>query len=303
MASTTTSQPYLIRDDVWSKQIQELLEEELFAQTLVDFVSDFPDGDELHIPTFSNLAARNYAENQDIIYDDMSTGEFTLTIDKYYQLGVAITDKLKQDSFYVSEIQSKFPMHVVRGLMERLENDVFLLHKKQTTNNANTINGQPHRFLSTAAATAHITIKDIAQAKLSMDKANVPKNGRVAIIDPTVSYQLVQIDNVIRQDVYGSNSSLKEGFGGTKFIGTYLGFDFYESNMLDEATALDHGPVGVLKANMFLGIEALKGAVRQTPSIEFFRNVNKKRDEYSATMRHGLGLYRPESLVVILTPA
>lgn len=300
MASTTTSQPYLIRDDVWSKQIRELLEEELFAQTLVDFVSDFPDGDELHIPTFSNLAARNYAENQDIIYDDMSTGEFTLTIDKYYQLGVAITDKLKQDSFYVSEIQSKFPMHVVRGLMERLENDVFLLHKKQTSNDANTINGQAHRFVATGTSNV-ITLKDIAQAKLSFDKANVPKNGRIAVIDPTVSYQLVQIDNVIRQDVYGPNSNLKEGFGGTKFIGTYLGFDFFESNMLDEATALDHETGGSLKANMFLGTEALKGAVRQTPSIEFFRNVNKKRDEYSATMRHGLGLYRPESLVTILT--
>lgn len=300
MASTTTSQPYLIRDDVWSKQIQELLEEELFAQTLVDFVSDFPDGDELHIPTFTNLAARNYTENEDIIYDDMSTGEFTLTIDKYYQLGVAITDKLKQDSFYVSEIQSKFPMHVVRGLMERLENDVFLLHKKQTSNDANTINGQPHRYLATGT-NGIITLKDVAQAKLSFDKANVPKNGRMAIIDPTVSYQLVQIDNVIRQDVYGPNSNLKEGFGGTKFIGTYLGFDFYESNMLDEASALNHAVGGDLKANMFLGYEALKGAVRQTPAIEFFRNVNKKRDEYSATMRHGLGLYRPESLVTVLT--
>ena len=302
MASTTTTQAYLIRDDVWSKQIKELLEEELFAQSLVDFVADFPDGDELHIPTFSNLAARNYTENDDIIFDDMSTGEFTLTIDKYYQLGVAITDKLKQDSFYVSEIQSKFPAHCVRGLMERLENDVFLLHKAQTTNDANTINGQPHRFLSNAATTSYITVQNVAQAKLSLDKANVAKNGRIAIVDPTVSYQLVQIDNVIRQDVYGPNSSLKEGFGGTKFIGTYLGFDFYESNMLDEATALDHDAGGSLKANLFMGEEALKGAIRQTPAIEFFRNVNKKRDEYSATMRFGLGLYRPESLVTILTP-
>lgn len=300
MASTTTSQAYLIRDDVWSKQIQEQLEEELYGQTLVDFVADFPDGDELHIPTFSSLAARNYAEGQDIVYDDMTTGEFLLTIDKYYQLGVAITDKLKQDSFYISEIQSKFPMHVVRGLMERMENDIFLLHKEQTNDDANAINGQAHRYVGTGTSNA-ITIADVAQAKLSLDKANVAKNGRVAIVDPTVSYQLVQLDNVIRQDVYGANTNFKEGFGGTKFIGRYLGFDFYESNMLDEATALDYTTGGSLKANMFLGEEALKGAIRQMPSIEFFRNTNKKRDEYSATMRFGLGLYRPESLVTILT--
>jgi|LGVF01.2.fsa_nt_gb hypothetical protein len=298
--STTTSQSNLIRTDVWSKEVQEELQEELFGTMIIDMISDFPDGNEIHLPTFSSLAARNYTQNADIIFDDISTGEFTLTIDKYYQLGVAITDKLKQDSFYVAELQSKFPAAVVRGLMERLENDIFLLHKEQTTNDANTINGQAHRYVGTGGSNK-IALKDVAQAKLSLDKANVSKQGRVAIIDPTVSYQLIQIDNVIRQDVYGANTTIKEGFGGTKFIGTYLGFDFYESNMLDEATALDHAAGGSLKGNLFLGPEAFKGAVRQMPDIEFDRNVGKKRDEYSATMRFGLGLFRAESLVTILT--
>ena len=298
--STTTSQAVLIRDDVWSKEIQEELQEELFGSTIVDFVSDFPDGDTLHIPTFSSFTARDYTENDDIIFDDMSTGEFTLDIDKYFQSGCFITDKLKQDSFYISEIQSKFPQAVVRGLMERLENEIFLLHKGQTDNTANLINGQAHRYVATGSGGV-ISLKDIAQAKLSLDKANVSKMGRMAIVDPTVSYQLVQIDNVIRQDVYGPNTNLKEGFGGTKFIGTYLGFDFYESNMLDEATALQWSVGGALKANIFMGMETFKGAVRQMPSIEYFRNVSKKRDEYSATMRFGLGLYRAESLVTVLT--
>jgi len=300
MASTTTSQAYLIRDDLWSKEIRETLEQELYGQSIVDWIMDFPDGDEIHIPTFGTLATRSYAENQDIIFDDVTTGEFTLTIDKYYGNGVAITDKLKQDTFYLSEIQSKFPWHVVRGMMERLENDIFLLHKEQTNNDANTIAGVAHRYVGTGTSNV-IALADVAKAKLALDKANVSKSGRMAIIDPTVSYQLVQIDNVIRQDVYGPNTNLKEGFGTTKFIGRYLGFDFYESNMLDEATALDYETGGALKANLFIGEEAFKGAIRQMPNIEFFRNVTKKRDEYSATMRYGLGLYRAESLVTVLT--
>jgi len=296
----TTTQSNLIRTDVWSQEIQEELQEELFGTMLIDIVSDFPDGDELHIPTFSSLAARNYTEGSDVIFDDMSTDEFVLTIDKYYQLGIAVTDKLKQDSYYVSEIQSKFPQAVIRGLMERMENDIFLLHKKQTDNDANTISGQPHRYIGTGTDTV-ITVKDVAQAKLSLDKANVSKNGRKAFVDPTVSYQLVQIDNVIRQDVYGANTALKEGFGGTSYIGRYLGFDFYESNMLDEATALDYTTGGSLIANLFLGPEAFKGAIRQMPDIEFNRNSGKKRDEYSALMRFGLGLYRATDLVCVLT--
>jgi hypothetical protein len=280
--------------------IQEELQEELFGQTIVDFISDFPDGDEIHIPTFGSLAARDYTENTDVTFDDPTTGEFTLTIDQYLQSGIYITDKFKQDSFYISQVQSKFPQMVVRALMEKLENDIFLLHKKQTSNDANTINGVAHRYVATGASNV-IALADVAKAKLALDKANVSKVGRVAIVDPTVSYQLVQIDNVIRQDVYGPNSTIKDGFGTTKFIGTYLGFDFYESNMLDEATALNHVTGGSLKANLFLGAEAFKGAIRTLPQIEYFRNVSKKRDEYSAVMRYGLGLYRDEALVTVLT--
>lgn len=197
--ATTASQSVTIRTDVWMKEVQEELEQELFGQTIVDFMPDFIDGDEAHIPTFSSFAARNYTENSDVIFDDMTTGEFTLTIDKYYSNGTFITDKLKQDSYYIAEIQSKFPKQLVRGLMERFENDIFLLHKKQTSNDPNTINGRAHRYVGTGTSSA-ITVKDIATAKLALDKANVSKNGRMAIIDPSVSYQLVQIDNVIRQD-------------------------------------------------------------------------------------------------------
>ena len=60
-------------------------------------------------------------------------------------------------------------------------------------------------------------------------------------------------------------------------------------------------PAGLEVANLFIGPEAFKGAIRTMPEIEFDRNSTKKRDEYSATMRYGLGLYRPEALVTILT--
>jgi hypothetical protein len=298
--STTTSQANTIRTDVWSKEIQEELQEELMAQRTVDFVSDFGDGDELHIPTFSSVSVSDYTENTDIAFEDPTTGEFTLTIDEYLQAGVSITDKLKEDSFYVSEIQSKFPKMCVRALMERLENDIFLLHKGQTTNDANTINGVAHRYVGTGTSTV-IALADIIQAREALTKANVSRIGRQAYVDASVSSELLTLDAIIRQDVYGQNANIKEGFGSTAYIGRYMGFDFYESNMLDEATALDHDAGGSLKANIFIGEEAFKGAIRSMPDIEYFRNAGKKRDEYSANLRYGLGNYRLPALVTILT--
>jgi len=300
MAIDTTVGANLIRDDVWSKRIQEELQEALIAQTIMEFITDFPDGDELHLPKLGSLTTRDYTEGDAITVDDPTVNEFLLTIDKYVQTGIAITDKMRQDTFYMEVLNTKFPEQMMRAIQERLENDIFLLHKSQTSNDANTINGQAHRYVGTGTSNV-ITLADIAQAKLSLDKANVSKSGRKAFVDPTVAYQLVNIDNVIRQDVYGANSALKEGFGTTQSLGTYLGFDFYESNMLDEATALNHVTGGSLKANLFIGEEAFIGAMRLNPEIEKSRDWERKRDVYHATSRYGLGLYRAESLVTVLT--
>lgn len=300
IATSNTNVDKIIRDDVWSKRIQDELQEALMAQDFMEFITDFPDGDTLHIPKLASLTTRDYVENSPITVDDPTVDEFTLVIDKYVQSGIAITDKMRQDTFYMEVLNTKFPDQMMRAIKERLESDIFLLHKQQTTNDPNTINGQAHRYVGTGTSNA-ITLADVAQAKLSLDKANVSKNGRRAYVDPTVAYQLVQIDNVIRQDVYGQNANLKEGFGTTQFIGRYLGFDFYESNMLDEATALDHAAGGSLKANFFVGEEAFVGAMRLAPEIENSRDWERKRDVYHATSRYGLDLYRAESFVCVLT--
>ena len=301
MAITTSSVSNMLRTDIWSKMVQLELQEELFAQDIVTWIeSEFPDGNRVNIPKLNHLSAADYIENTDIQIQDPSVAMFQLTIDTYRQAGIAVTDKMKQDTFYMDFINTHFPNQMTRAIMERLENDVFLLHKKQTSNDPNTINGQAHRYVATGASNA-MTVADIAKAKLALDKANVDKNGRMAIIDPKVSYQLIQIDNVIRQDVYGANSNLKEGFGGTKFIGRYAGFDFYESNMLDENTDLNWSSGTGKIANMFIGPEAFIGAIRSTPEIEFYRDAQKKRDVYHATIRYGLGLFRPEALVTVLS--
>jgi hypothetical protein len=309
MAITAGAAPgnLLVRNEIWSKRIQEELQEELQANSLIEWITgEFSDGDMLTIPTLGSMTAREYTENADITIDDPTVGEFQLTIDKYYQAGVAVTDKMKEDTYYMQVLIQKFPEQCVRALMERIEADIFLLHKGQTTDNPNEINGVAHRFVCTGdvgGTNVSMAIADIAKAKLALDKANVSKNGRFAIVDPWVAYQLITLDSVIRQDVYGPNTQWKEGFGGTKFIGRYAGFDFYESNMLDTATALDHAGGGSLIANLFCGPEVFMGAVREMPEIESSRDWSKKRDVYHATCRYGLGLYRPESLVTILTTA
>jgi hypothetical protein len=103
---------------------------------------------------------------------------------------------------------------------------------------------------------------------------------------------------------------------GFRFIRNIYGWDVYESNFLDEiaaetingraldASATDSS-AGTGKANMFMSMapEAVPfvGAWRQMPEVDFEYNKDFQRYEYVTTCRYGLGLYRPESLVVVLS--
>lgn len=41
---STSNNSHLIRSNLWSSQIKEVLEDELFAMRYVDMITDFPDG-------------------------------------------------------------------------------------------------------------------------------------------------------------------------------------------------------------------------------------------------------------------
>lgn len=292
-----------IRTDVWSQEIKDILQEELVGDMLCRWITDFPDGDTLHIPTLSEMNVRDYTEGSEITLDDANTGEFTLTIDKYYQSGFIVYDKFKQDSFYINELVSNFVGKITRALMEKKEVDLLSLGTANAAASLS-INNAEHRLVGSGTGEV-ISLADIAKAKFALDKANVSKVGRRAVVDPSVSYQLVNIDNVIRQDVFGQNAHLKEGLSGTIYIGRYLGFDFYESNLCETYTGgTTIGGAATTNAgvyNQFLGQDAFIGAMRAMPELESWRVHEKKGDAYHATVRYGIDVYRPESQVIIGT--
>jgi hypothetical protein len=309
MALDTSNNSQLVRTNVWANEVKDVLQEELMLDSHVRWITEFPDGDTLNIPTLSEMTVRNYSEGAQVTLDDPTTGNFTLTIDKYYQSGFKIPEKFRHDSFYVSVAESNFVQKLTRALLEQKESDIANLQASQTTTDPNTINGINHRYVGTGT-TRVIALADIQKAKLALDKAKVMRGNRRAFVDPEVTYQLQTISNVIQQDVYGSNAHLREGMNGTAYVGRFAGFDLFESLFLDNsltdaitATAPSAGALtatgGV--ANMFLGEEAFIGAMRAMPDMDAWYDNNTRSDVYHVTMRYGIKLYRPESLVVVIT--
>jgi hypothetical protein len=300
---------HLIRSEVWSSQLKEVLEDELQGQGYVNWMNEFPDGTTFTIPSIGQAQTDDYTENSSVQYRALDTGEFQFTINKYKSSGNYITNKAKQDAYYMNQLVSSFVPKQARAIMETLETDIMALSASQTASNANSINGAEHRFVGTGTNEV-IAVADFAKARFALKKANVPDRNLIAIVDPSVEYTMNTLSNITNV----SNNPRWEGIitsgiaSGMSFLANIYGFDVYTSNYLADANEQigGTGPTTAAgKANMFFSADStvlpFVGAWRQMPQVDSEYNKDKQREEYVTTARYGVALYRPENLVCVLT--
>lgn len=308
---STFTNEHLIRSQVWSTQLKEALEHDLMGTKYVDMISEFTDGDVINIPSIGQAEALDYVEDTPIVYNAMDTGNFQFSITDYVQSGTYITNKMKQDTFYLDRLTSSFVPKQSRAIMARIERDVFAVGPNgQTPSDLNNINGAPHRFLAQGGGSANLmSPQDFALAKYSLQKAAVPMTNLVAIVDPSVEYQLSTLTNLVNV----SNNPRWEGIvrdgmtTGMKFIMNIYGFDVYVSHFLKtgvtETISGQSATNGV--ANLFFSASSdvlpFVGQLRQAPRVDSEYNKDMQREEYVTTARYGFKLYRPENLVTVIS--
>lgn len=302
----------LVRANLWSDQLKQVLIDTLQGQQFVNWLTNFPDGTTFNIPSIGEIPMRNVDENTPVTYDTLQTGNFAFTIDQYVEAATYITDKAKQESFVADQLVAAFLPKMKRAIEENLEAKIFALQSSQTVNNLNSINGAGHRFVATGSSNTVLALQDFARAKLALDKAMCSQR-RIAVIDPSQEYILNTLTNIVGV----ANNPMFEGIvtegfvnntTGMRFSKNIYGFDVYVSNYLDTPTDTTINSVSVPAspvANLFLSVGAdetpFKGAWRQLPRVEFERNKDLRRDEYVMNGRYGLKLYRPEALVTVIS--
>lgn len=304
---STDTDSHLIRSEVWSSQLKEVLLDELMATNYVKMLTEFPDGDTFTIPSIGQAVVDDYEEDTSVEYRAMDTGEFQFQITEYLSSGTYITNKMKQDSFYMNQLVSTFVPSQHRAIMKRFEADVLNLAMSQTLSNANTINGAAHRFVA-SGTNETMDVADFAKARYALKKANVPDTNLIAIVDPSVEFKLNTMSNLVNV----SNNPAWEGIvstgiaTGMRFIKNVYGFDVYTSNNLADANETIGGRTTAAgKANMFFSASSdvlpFVGAWRQMPKVDSEYNKDFQREEYVTTARYGVKLFRPENLVVVLS--
>ena len=310
MSMTTSNSGHLIRSEIWSAELKEVLEDDLQGMGYVKWLSEFPDGDTFTIPSIGQATVRDYTEDEPVVYDALDTGEFQFSITEYVSSATYITNKAKQDMFYMNQLVSDFVPKQRRAIDEHMESSIFALQSGQTAADRNLINGAPHRMVANeGGADDFIQTSDFAKALFSLKKANVPQSNLVAIVDPSVEYTLNTLTNLANV----SNNPMWEGIvadgiaSGMRFIKNVYGFDVYTSNYLADIASetVNSDAVTNGKANLFFSADSTVlpfiGAWRQMPMVDSEYNKDKQRDEYVTTARYGVKLYRPENLVTILS--
>lgn len=310
--STATNQ-HLIRSNLWSNRLKEVLEDELLATKYVDWITDFPDGDTLNIPSIGQAEVFDYDEGQAIRYTAMDTGNFTFSITDYKSSATYVTEKMKQDSFYMDRVVSSFVPKQSRALSKAMEISILdVANSGQTASNPNLINAAAHRWIG-GGTSETMTVADFAKARYALQMANVPMTNLVALVDPTVEFTLGTLTNLVNM----SNNPRWEGIvsssisTGMKFLVNIFGFDVYttqnlKSGLTDSITAYGTArTAGAGVANMFFSatpdLLPIVGNVRQPPKVDSEFNKDLQREEYVTTCRYGFKLFRPENMVIVIT--
>lgn len=302
---------FLIRTNLWSRTIKELLLDELNAMKFVRIISDFPDGYQINIPSIGEAEVAPFTEGQAIKYNAMDTGNFTFNFDNYVYSANAISEKFKRDSYYSADVIAAFVPRQHRAIMEAVETNILAkANSGQTASSTNIINLADHRWVGSGTSQA-ITFQDFARARYALTKANVPLTNLCAIVDPSVAYTLETQTNVVNllSPVPTWNDIPKEGLvTGFKFRFSVFGFDIYESNYLPAIASETISGVTVTSgvANFFFSAapgDTLPwvGAFRQMPTVYSEFNKDLQQEEYATFAEWGFKLYRPENMVTVLT--
>jgi hypothetical protein len=310
---------HLERREVFSSQIKEMFEDQLFAQQWVRFINDFGDGDNFKVSSIGELPIDQMSESVSLPERRPDTGQFVFNINEFVGVKVPFTDRFLEDDFLAPAAIAALPRKMKRAFDEYFETQTLKLQRVQTADDNNDINTAKHRLVASGTGRT-MTVQDFAYARYSFQKAKVPLTGMVCVADPAFEFNTNITSNL--SDISFNprwEGIIESGIGdstGMRFIRNVYGFDVFVSDYLDvaetaEAALVDYNDTAVTHsvgdvANLFFPVsdqDALPfiGAWRRTPRVVSWRDDDVETEFHMLSARFGLNLWRPESLITMFS--
>lgn len=326
MAQNTGNTTAFIEAEQYSKFILENLPDITLPESFARDVSDFASGTTLNVKSVGSATLQDMEEDVAPTFNAIDTGTVTLTITDWKGDAWSVSDKLREDGAQIEQLSAMRAMEATRAIAESRETDFLsaantAMSTLELTSDLGVINGRPHTWIAggDGITTRNMSLSDFIAMKLSFDKANVPQNGRIALVDPIVEATLNSLTNLVNV----SNNPwfegiVNEGFAQNhKFVKNIFGFDIYTTNFLpseDAILAMDASAYGLAntstvvgdKANIFMcilddGCKPMMTATRRQPKTEGWRDHDNEQDKFKVSTRYGYGAQRFDTLGVIWT--
>lgn len=305
----TTNTRAFIEAEQYSDFILMNLHDGLLPEAFYRNIADFTHGDTLNIKTVGSVTLQEASEDSPLIYAPIESGEITFTITEYKGDAWYVTDDLREDGNQVEQLMAARSTESTRALQEVHETD-FLSTAAAPYAAATTglpVNGFDH-FVVSAATNNVFTLDHLIDMRLAFDKANVPAEGRIVIVDPVVEATLNKLVTITTDVTPFAKDILERGLAsGQRFISNWFGWDIMTSNRLFRGAAND-GTTNVADGvyNMFMCIlddqcKPIMGAWRRPPKVEGERNKDYARDEFVMRARYGWGVQRMDTMGCVVT--
>lgn len=300
-----------IESEQYSQFILMNLHDGLLPETFWRNVADFGSGSVLNIKTIGSVTLQEAEEDAPLIYEPIESGNITFRITEYKGDAWYVTDDLREDGAQIDQLMAARAAESTRAIQETFETDFLgtIGDYFAGTTGPHNVNGFPHLIVSAATGNV-IQLQHFLRMRLAFDKANVPAEGRVAIVDPVVETTLAGYVTLTSDITPYAVAIIEGGLArGQRFVHKMYGWDIITSNRLpvrtynDGTTTLVNGVGNIFMSVLDDQTKPVMGAWRRMPKSEGERNKDRARDEFVVRCRYGFGIQRVDTLGLVATSA
>lgn len=290
--------------ELWSDEIRAAYQKNLVLANLVKRLTmKGKKGDTINIPAPTRGAANSKSENTAVTLQANTESSVAVTVNKHYEYSRLIEDIVQVQA--LDSLRQFYTQDAGYALAKQIDSDLFQLGKTLGDGTSSFVHSASFYSDATTGLTLYaedqvITsdlLTDAAFRKLiqKMDDADVPMDGRVFVIPPSVRNTIMGIDRYVSSDFVNGNGVQNGKLGQLYGIDIYVTSNCPEVETAAANTAGDR-LVGALLIHKDTFILAEQMAVRSQKQYK----QEYLADLYTADTLYGVKTYRPDAGFVLV---
>ena len=189
--------------DYVSAMVQlELINKAILYPTISSYSEQVPKGaDSVKFPRFDSFSAQDKTENSATTFQALTMAADQLELSKHKHIPVRLEDIAGLQT--VPDVEGAIVERMASAMVAQWEDDIYAQLILASASNPD------HRVEYASAAT--LAEADILGAIELLDIQNVPASDRFLAVHPTQKRDLLEIDNFVQADRYGSSQPIQNG--------------------------------------------------------------------------------------------